>query len=118
MNWKSYIAIFLIPLFLGKLLMIDANVISLLNNEIEVVNPYCKKEKLSKNTKKKPQLEQHVETYNSKFSINSFCTPQLNLLHYTWEPGLTEFINTHHTQLISRLSYLYLDSHSPPPRQV
>ena len=116
MSTKTLIALFLIPLFLGKLLIVDASVMNLLSQgKVTVVKTHCKKKPSGSDSY---DFEQHVDSSNSVIEIGSFCTPQFNFNVFSWSLSVSEDINMEDEQLTSILSYLYLDSHSPPPRLV
>ncbi|WP_037314412.1 hypothetical protein [Salegentibacter sp. Hel_I_6] len=119
MSTKALISLFLIPLFLGKLLIVDASLINLLSKgTISFVNPYCEKKALSSDKEKTYEFVQNVENQNLMVEISSFCTPQFNFNIFSWTPRLSEVFFEKNTIYSSKLSYLYLDSHSPPPKLV
>lgn len=113
---KTLISLFLIPLFIGKLLVVDASVLNLLSQgKVTVVKTNCKKKTSGSDSY---DFEQYVDSKNSVIEIGSFCTPQFNFNVFSWSLSVSEDMNMQDDQLTSRLSYLYLDSHSPPPRLV
>ncbi len=116
---KAIISLFLIPLFLGKLFIVDASAINLLSHgSISFVKPYCQKKQAVSDTHNTYDLAQTVDAKNSIIKISSFCTPQFNFNVYSWNFSNSEVINVEDVIFTSRLSYLYLDSHSPPPKSV
>ncbi|MCB7480553.1 hypothetical protein [Christiangramia sediminis] len=119
MSLKKLILLLLLPVFLGKLFMVDASAINLLSQgNITFVKPFCKKKKSNSDSTKTYEFEKKVETNNSWVEISSFCTPQFNFNAYSWNFSNSEVISAEDVLFTSRLSYLYLDSHSPPPKFV
>ncbi|MGA8854750.1 MAG: hypothetical protein WB492_11295 [Christiangramia sp.] len=117
MSLKPLISLFLIPLFLGKLFIVDASAINLLSHgTISFVKPYCQKKQSVSDVQYPNDFEHSVNAKNSITKISSFCTPQFNFNVYSWNFSHSEVINVEDILFTSRLSYLYLDSHSPPPK--
>jgi len=115
---KTYIAVLLTFIFLAKFVAIDANGLSFLfsGSDISFVNPHCKKDKIQKQSKKTADFSQADLSFSQVIALNGFCTSQFQFEMFSWETNCSEpiaFFNEHFT---SRLSYLYLDNESPPPR--
>ena len=116
MSSKTFISLLLIPLFLGKLFIVDAGVINMVfKDTISIVKPYCKKKQSKSDTKGTHEFE-HVDLKNSVTEFSSFCTPQFNFNVFTLSVNNSEFVNVEDVLFISKLTYLYLDSQSPPPK--
>ncbi|MCG9972162.1 hypothetical protein [Christiangramia crocea] len=119
MSTKTFISILLIPLFLGKLLIVDASLLNILaEDEISFVKPYCQKKQSNSDIKKTYEFKQNLDAKNNITEVSSFCTPQFNFNVFSWNFNISEVINIEDILFSSRLSYLYLDSHSPPPKFV
>ncbi|MFD1096260.1 hypothetical protein [Salegentibacter chungangensis] len=119
MRTRIYISLFLIPLFLMKILIINSNGIGLfLGDNFSIVKPYCEKEQPDLQDKKPEKLLQAADIQNDIQKISSFCTPQFNLEFLLWELSFSEEIPTEHNLFTSRLSCRYLENNSPPPRSV
>ncbi|MDX1761918.1 MAG: hypothetical protein R3218_07155 [Christiangramia sp.] len=119
MSTKALISLFLIPLFLGKLFIVDASAINLLSHgSISFVKQYCQKKQSASHVHNTYDFEQTVDARDTIIKIGSFCTPQFNFNVFSWSFNNSEVINAEDVLFTSRLSYLYLDSHSPPPKLV
>lgn len=119
MSTKTFISLLLLPIFIGKLFVVDAGVLKILSPvTISYVKPYCKKNQSGSDSIKTYEFEQTVETGNNTIELSSFCTPQFNFNVFLWDFNISEVADIAYVIFTSRLSYLYLDSHSPPPRLI
>ena len=119
MSIKSLIALILIPIFVGKLFIVDAVIINLFSEgKVTFVKPFCKKKGFNLEKDKPHEFVQDIDNQNTMLEISSFCTPQFNFIVFNWHPNLFEVFPRENSIFSSKLSYLYLDSHSPPPRLV
>ncbi|SDR71910.1 hypothetical protein [Gramella sp. MAR_2010_147] len=118
MNLKIYIALFFILLFGGKLLIVDSGVIEILSHDlITVVNPFCKKNSEIVKDKRTVNFQlQENEIKSQQLSIASLCSPQLKLEIFFSETEFRENIIHAPNVFTSRLSTIYLDHLSPPPK--
>ncbi|WP_031428429.1 hypothetical protein [Flavimarina sp. Hel_I_48] len=103
---------------MAKFAAIDADGLNILfsGSDISFVNPHCKKENPPKQSKKTADFSQTDISASQVIALNGFCTSQFQLELFSWETnfaGPTVVFNEHFS---SRLSYLYLDNASPPPR--
>ena len=48
--------------------------------------------------------------------LSGFCTSQFNIEIFCWEATISKLIPPFNEHFTSKLSYLYLDNASPPPR--
>lgn len=119
MSIKTFLSLILIPIFIGKLFVVDAGLANIISQgSISFVKPYCKKKQSVSDNKKAYEFQQDVDASNNIIKISSFCTPQFNFNVFLWDFNISEDMNVKYVIFTSRLSYLYLDSHSPPPRLV
>ena len=118
MKAKTYIAVILTFIFLAKFVAIDANGLNLLfgGSDISFVNPHCKNENPPKLAKKAASFSKAEELAAQVITLNGFCTPQFQLELFTWESTYSEPVAIFSEHFSPRLSYLYLDNASPPPR--
>ena len=117
MSIKSLIALILIPIFVGKLFIVDAGIFNLFSEgKVTFVKPFCKKKGSSLEKDKTHKFVQDIDKQNTMLEISSFCTPQFNFNVFTWNLNISEVLHRENIIFSSKLSYLYLDSHSPPPR--
>lgn len=116
-NSNALISLFLIPLFLGKLFIVDASVINLLSQgQVSFVKKYCQKDQSGAQLQNTYEFQQDLDARYSITEIGSFCTPQFNFNVFNWSTTTIELITKEDISFTSKLSYLYLDSQSPPPR--
>jgi len=115
---KTYIALVLTFIFLAKFLAIDANGLNVLFNgsEISFVNLHCKKENSPKQTKKTVGISQADQPASQVIDLVGFCTSQFQFELFTWETDYPKRITVFNNHITSRLTYLYLENASPPPR--
>ncbi|MCC4229040.1 hypothetical protein [Zunongwangia profunda] len=115
---KTYIAVLLTFIFMAKFTAIDADGLNLLfsGSDISFVNPHCKKEKPPKQLKKIADFSQVDLSAPQVIALNGFCTSQFQLGLFSWKTILPNPIAVFNEHFSSRLSYLYLDNASPPPR--
>ncbi|WP_251795680.1 MULTISPECIES: hypothetical protein [unclassified Arenibacter] len=120
MKTKTYIAVFLTFIFLAKFAAIDANGLNLLfsGSDISFQNPHCKKEKLLKHTKQNVVFSQAALQASQVITLNGFCSTQFQLAPFSWEIVVLKSTTVFNEHLTSKLSYLYIDNDSPPPRLV
>lgn len=120
MKIKSYIALLLTFVFLAKLIAIDADGLSLLysDSNITFVNPYCKKENALNNTSQDLEFSEANVRPSEMFTLNGFCTSQFQLELYSWEMTDLNPFTIYTEYFTSKLSCLYMDNDSPPPRLV
>ncbi|MCM8570031.1 hypothetical protein NE848_11620 [Gramella jeungdoensis] len=119
MSTKNLISLLLIPLFLGKLFIVDTGLVKIISQgSVSFVKPYCKKKQSTWDSKKTYDFNQSADEGRSVIEISSFCTPQFSFNVFSWDLNISEDISIENIIFTSRLSYLYLDSHSPPPRLV
>lgn len=117
MNVKAYIALFLIPLFLMKLLIIDSNGLSfVIGEDVELVHPTCAKAEAAVSVEKTTNFSQMPAAEDHTFSINVFCPTQFDFEIFSWNAPFSETIVTQDTPFSAKLNSLYLDNTSPPPR--
>ena len=118
MKTKTYIALLLTFIFLAKFVAIDANGLNVLfsGSEISFVNPHCKKENSPKQTKKTADFSQTDQSALQVIDLVGFCTSQFQFELLTWETTISKPVTVFNEHFSSRLSYLYLDNDSPPPR--
>jgi len=115
---KTYIATLLTFLFLAKFFAVDANGLNVLfgGSEISFVNPNCKKENYKKEIKKSADFSKSNYLASEVIDLNIICTSQFQFELFNWEtnyPKHTIVFNKHFT---SKLTFLYLENSSPPPR--
>lgn len=116
MSIKIHIAILLALVFGGKLLILDSGILDFLDNEnLVATRPYCKKKKglASKDT---ASFEKQANSVDATISIYVFCNPFSKLDVPQLELLQPEGISAGQTLHSDRLSHIYLDQHSPPPR--
>jgi hypothetical protein len=80
------------------------------------VKPHCKNENPPKLVKKTASFSQAEELAAQVITLNGFCTSQFQLELFSWETTYSEPIAIFNENFSPRLSYLYLDNASPPPR--
>lgn len=119
MRWKNLVSLTLIFLFIGKLFIIDANAVEVIfQGDISFVKPHCSKKQKIKGPKGQFQFHQHIDSDDSSIEISSFCTSQFNFDVDSWKPLTSDEFHSKEKLYTSNLSYRYLDSQSPPPKQV
>jgi len=118
MKTKTYIAALLTFIFLAKFVAIDANGLNVLfgGNDITFINPHCKIENPPKQTNKTADFSQADLSTSQMISLSGFCTSQFHMELFSWEIDYSEPIAVFIEHFSSKLSYLYLDNDSPPPR--
>lgn len=120
MNFKGYIALFLVTVFMAKFTAVNANGLNFLfkDSGITFVNVHCKKESvLNKKEVQQDIVEPQVSSLQV-IALNSDCTMQFQLELFTWEAKNSSLIIVYNDYLRSKLRYLYLDKFLPPPRIV
>ncbi|WP_223270721.1 hypothetical protein [Subsaximicrobium wynnwilliamsii] len=118
MKTKPYIAALLAFLFLAKFIAIDANGLNALfsGSDITFVNPHCKKEKLANLSEKTANLSQTDQLDSRVINLDGFCSAQFQFELFTWETDCPKPKAVFNEHFSSRLSFLYLENASPPPR--
>lgn len=103
---------------MAKFVAIDANGLNHLfgGSDIAFVNPHCKNDNPPKLTKNTTSFSQADDLTSEVIVLNGFCTSQFKLELFSWEADYSEPITIFNEHFSSRLSYLYLDTTSPPPR--
>lgn len=117
-NYKTYIAVFLTFIFTAKFVTIDADGLNMLFNAspISFVNQHCKTQYDQTQSTQTVDFSQTDPSASETITLNSFCTPQFQFAPISWDIGFFEPIPVFNDHLTSRLSYLYLENSSPPPR--
>lgn len=87
-------------------------------SDISFVNSHCKTESPPKQTKKIANFSQADQLASQVIVLSSFCTSQFQFELFSWETDYPEPIAVFNEHFSLRLSYLYLDNASPPPRLV
>ncbi|WP_246067685.1 hypothetical protein [Changchengzhania lutea] len=118
MKLNRNIALALVCIFLVKFVTIDANGLSVLFNgsNISFVKPLCKKKNSPKLSKDSINFSNIEISSDQVISLTGFCNSQFHLELFSWKTGTSEPNATYNKHFSSRLSYLYLDNVSPPPR--
>ena len=120
MHYKIHIAIFLVYIFLGKSLLVDAKGLNLWSNQhsVSFFNPYCKKMNSPIKTKKTIEVSPSKISLTQVKTLLGFCNSQfqtdlfaLPILTFSQQEIFTKYFS-------SRLLSLYLDDLSPPPRHI
>ena len=102
---------------MGKLIVLESGLLKFLgNDDLVIVNPYCKKQKQDSAKENTFKFEQEANSQTQVISFKSICNPQIKIDFFIWEPQVPELITTNESLFLSRLTYLYLDNHSPPPK--
>lgn len=117
---RTYIAVLLAFIFVAKFVAIDADGLNLLFSESDIsfVNPHCKKENPPKHLKKTADFSNtDLSTYQI-IALTGICTSQFQMEVFSWETNISKPITVFNKHFSSRLSYLYLDNASPPPRLI
>lgn len=118
MNIKSYIAVFMVTVFIAKFIAVDAKALNLLFSEegINLVHFQCKKEQAQyQKSDQKSSVSSQLET-QEVIAFNGDCTPQYQLELFTWALDTSSFSVDYNTYMTSKLRYMYYDNSSPPPR--
>lgn len=115
---KTHIALLLVSIFLAKFVAIDADGLNALfsGNDIAFVNQYCKTENFPKQSNKTADYSEADLFASQIIALNGFCTSQFQFEFHAWETSVSEATVIFNEHFTSRLSYLYLDNTSPPPR--
>ena len=88
-------------------------------SDISFENPHCKKEKLLKHLKQQNVVFSQADLLASQvITLNGFCSSQFQLAPSSWESVVSKSTTVFNENLSPKLSYLYIDNDSPPPRLV
>ena len=105
-------------MFTANFFAVDANAIKIFSkNEITFTNPYCKKKNTSTENSETQEFSKTDSGTSLMANLNSHCTSQFQFEVFSWENKLLKPITDFNEHFSSRLSYLYFDSTSPPPRR-
>jgi hypothetical protein len=118
-NLNTYIALFFILLFGGKLLVVDSGVIEVITvKRITVAKPFCKKKGEIQKDKNTPNQQfQQAELILQQLSVASLCSPQIKRDLYIPKVEFVENKIHRYNFYTLRLNTIYLDHLSPPPKQ-
>jgi hypothetical protein len=118
MRHKLHIAIFLVYIFLGKFLAVDANGLKIVfsQSDISFHKMYCKKKNSTRQTNKLADFTQNSSLSSHGFVLTNICTSELQFELFGWEGNFSEPASTFNKYFSSRLLYLYLDNALPPPQ--
>ncbi|MCP9200492.1 hypothetical protein MKO06_11265 [Gramella sp. GC03-9] len=117
MSLNAPISIFLSLMFMAKLFLVDASFMQVLSGgEIRIEKAYCKKKTSISENNRAAAFVAETNTNNFSLELLSSCTPQFNFFIAGWDFGYSEPIRATDDLHTSRLSYLYLEKHSPPPK--
>lgn len=115
MKPKNYIALFLVFLFLGKLVSVDAKAYTLLleSNGISLVNKYCDHGKFMDASKEQnlQEAEQHLI-----LQMDFLCQAPVELTFSEWQPLLLEDNFKEHNYRDPGFLQVHSDRFYPPPR--
>ncbi len=115
---KTYIAVILTFIFLAKFVAVDADGLNAFfsGSNISFANLHCYKKDSPKQIIPRADFSQADELASQIISLNHYCTSQFQIEFYSWETDFPKTLAVFNEHFISRLSYLYLDNISPPPR--
>lgn len=115
---KTYIAVILTFIFLAKFVAVDADGLNAFfsGSNISFANLHCYKKDSPKQTNPAADFSQADELASQIITLNHFCTSQFQIEFYSWETDYPITLAVFNEHFTSRLSYLYLDNVSPPPR--
>lgn len=117
MNSKTIILFFMIPIFIGKLIVLDASFINIISpSEVSFEKVNCMKDQVAKDLKTSLELKKPSKPNNRVILVNGFCNPQLYFSLYTWLLDIVEKTLHLSIKFDDSLSYIFIDSQSPPPK--
>lgn len=104
---------------MAKFIAVDADGLNVVfqDDDVTFVNQmFCETQGNFQQSVKTTDLSQADQLASLVIPLNGFCTSQYQFVLLSWEPDCQEPIATFNAHSSSELSYLYLDSLSPPPR--
>lgn len=104
---------------MAKFIAIDADGLNVVFEKSDVTflnQMYCGTESDFHQSVKTADFAQADQFASLVIPINGFCTSQYQFILFSWEANFREKIVTFNAHSSSELSYLYLDSLSPPPQ--
>lgn len=104
---------------MAKFIAVDADGLNVVfqDDDITFVNQmFCETEGIFHQSVKTADLSQADQFASLVIPLNGFCTSQYQFVLFPWEANFQEPIATFNAHSSSELSYLYLDSLSPPPQ--
>lgn len=105
-------------IFLVKFITVDVKGLNFLvsGTNISFVNAHCKHKNASKQVEKLFDISQDDLSTSKVIALNMLCTSQFTLEFVSWEHSILTPAVFFNEYVSSKLSLLYLDNESPPPR--